>query len=339
MTKESKLELNIELELSKYNKTGLKELCEKLEISPHSRKDVMINRLKLQMEEGRLGSPFDEGEFDAELELKYAKKEKKKKEKAEKVEIDYNWQDTPYSGRQVYTSAGTGNILKQSHEDVEGSYFLVQLADGTQRPVNEKPTRFKAVADGYRDKYIKDDSIRTESGAPSVHSGSEVSFALLGATSEEVGAVYKENDLWDLYKKKCDAARNHGMRRMDLVNILSARLRREEKVTIFGVSNMTKAAEVGKKKAAKAAEIAKKAKEEAKAAKAKETADAKAAKAKLKEEAKAAREEKAADAKAAKETKKGAKAAKPKKKVTKAAKPKKKVTKAAKPTKKKAKAA
>ena len=321
------------VELNKLKKPALAELLTAVELEPHSKKDVMINRMKYAISAGLYTSLFDEGDFDEEIEAasqpkpKAEPKPKKEKPvKEPKPELVLNWVKSPYEGRQVFTSAGTGKIISQSDEADTAtndgkSFFLVAMADGTQKVVNEATTRFKAVNDQYREKYVKDKSIRTESGSPSVHSGHVVSRALLGFTSAEIGQVYTENGLKVLFDTKVESGRNHGMVRMDLGNILIARYKKDIPFTIQGEKDMEVAAKAGDERGEKmrlAAEAAKKERDEKIAAERKEKADAKA-KAKLESADKAKEREaerlaKRDEKKAAAEAKKIAEA-KPKKAV------------------------
>lgn len=244
--------------LDKHTKEELTDLLTSLDLEPHSKKLVMVNRLRYAIGEGQLTSLFDETSFDPEIEAKHQPKPKKEKAakapKAPKTEPVYNWVRSNHAGRRVWVFSKTCVILKESED---GGHFLVALPDGTEKAAKETSCRFKAVDDRYRDKYHRDELARTESGGVSVHSGSLVARALLGATAALVGSVYAENGLQELYETKVKAERNKGMIRMDLGNILMARVRKGEAVTIFGLDDLEQAAKIGDERGALEAEATK----------------------------------------------------------------------------------
>lgn len=233
------------------------------------------------------------------------------KSKLPKVEPVYEWADeTQYAGRQVFTSRGTSRIVKES---TDGQHFQVQTKSGELFAVKSATTRFKAVNEGYRDRYIKDETIRTESGSPSIHSGSDISYALLGATTAELSGVAKENGLTERFNGWRESGKNNGMLRMNLGNVLAAMVRRGEPVSIFGEGDLKIARQKGEQRAHKEAEAAKARKAEAakeRSAKAEEAKAKKAAEKEAKAKAKADKEEAAKSKKAEKEQAKVEKKAK-----------------------------
>lgn len=295
--------VKIEVELEKLNKTGLAELCGKVDIAAHSKKAVMVNRLRYAISEGKLVSAFEEPEFDPELEAlnqpKPPREKKVKEPKAPKPEIAHNWTESQYAGRQVYTPAGTGVVTQQ---DDENGYFLVTI-DGEDKAVKQTSTRFKAVNEEYRDKYIREETIRTESGAPSIHSGHNTSYAMLGTTMSEVHSIARENGLEEAYQSYVNRPKplNPGMIRMNIGNRLIALSRKGQAVTIFGLADLDLAAQRGKERGVKEAQAAAERKKAAQS----ERSEAAQAKKAAKEQAKA---EKAEKAKLAAEEKASAKA-------------------------------
>lgn len=300
MSNENQTPVQIEVELEKMNKVGLAALCGKVGLAAHSKKAVMVNRLRYAISQGTLVSTFSEPDFDAELEAqnqpKPPKEKKVKAPKEPKPERVFNWSETAYENRQVYTPAGTGFITA---EDSEQGYFQVKIGENL-KAVKGSSVRFKAVNEEYRDKYIREENVRTESGAPAIHSGHNVSYALLGTTMAEIHSVAKENGLEAQYQSYVDRPKplNPGMVRMNIGNILIGKLRKGEAVTIFGLADIELAAQRGQERSMKEAE-AKKARAQALA---KERGEAAAAKKAEKEQAKA-------DAKAKKEAEKAEKAA------------------------------
>lgn len=307
-------------EINKHSKEELATMLGKLEMESHKRKDVMVNRVRYALHNGaEIETQFDEPQYDAELEAKH-----QPKEKAAKPTIAFEWIESPYAGRQVYGSFGTGKVVSETPKGFEPeAYFLIETANG-EKPYKEKSVRFNAVDDRARENMVIDNAIRTESGSPSIHSKNEIAYALKGSNSAEIKAVYYENGLGDLYEKKVEGGRNKGMLRMDLGNILAGRFRRGEHVVINGVADMGVAAQNGQRRAEEIARVQAEAKEAAAKARAEAAEEAKIKKAeKLKaaEEAKAA---KAAEAAAKAEAKKAEKPAKEKAvKATKAKKEKK----------------
>lgn len=292
-------------EIAKHSKTELEEMLGKLEMESHKRKDVMVNRVRYALHNGaEIETQFDEPDYDAELEEKW------NKPKAEaKPEIEYEWVESPWADRQVYTSAGTGLIVSETPEGFEhGEFFLVRLADGTEKAVNQNTTRFKAINDEYRDRYIKDTSVLTPSGSPSIHSGSDISYAMLGMDMGQLYQVAKENGLEEKFLSYVEREKplNNGMVRMNIGNILKGMHDRGEAITILGDADIGIAAQKGKKRGE---EIAKRVAKEKAEAKAKREAEAEAkaaekeAKKAEKEAAKAEKAEAQAEKKAAKKTK------------------------------------
>lgn len=291
---------HINVELEKLNKTGLADLSAKVGIEPHSNKAVMVNRLRNAITEDKLTSDFSEPDFDMELEAVNAPKPPR--EKKEKVAKElrpkkvYEWAEkSSYAGRQVYTSAGTGIIVRES---VDNLSFEVQLADGSLKPVNAATTRFKAINDKYRDQYIKDDTVRTASGSPSIHSGRDISYALLGSNLTQLEKIAKENGLteqFESYTTGRSKPLNPGMIRMNLGNILLARVLKGEAVTILGTGDLALAVKRGKQRGEEQSKAAAEAKAKAKADREEKAAAARA------EREKAAQEK--AEAKAAKPAK------------------------------------
>lgn len=238
-----------------------------------------------------------------ELGVQEAKQDNKKKEakaKAEKpkaVKPVYNFSNDKWNNHQVFCSGGKAVITGY---DEDAKRFQVKLEDGTIKDYAESAVRFKAVDDSYREKYVHDRTVRTESGSISIHKGDEISRAMLGLTEAEVRSLANENGLEENYNKWVERDLNTGMKRMNTGNMLRAKHKRGEKVTIFGREDLVEAAEL------REAQMANEAKEkEKRAAEARKAREAKLeASRKKKEEEKAAKAAKAAEAKAAKKAKK-----------------------------------
>lgn len=216
----------------------------------------------------------DLGVEEVKQDNKPAKAAKPKKEKPV-----YDFSDTELKGSFVFTSGGKAVI---EGYDAKHDRFQVKLADGTLRDYSKGAVRFKAVNDEYREKYVHDNSIKTESGSASIHCGDEVSGAMLGLTSSEVRSVAIENGLEEKHDQWQEKDLNHGMIRMNLGNMLRARHKKGEKVTFFG-KEPKEAAEL---RDAQLAEERKQAEKE-KAEKAKKAAEAKKEKAAKKKAEKA----------------------------------------------------
>lgn len=303
--------IELQKTLDDHTKDELNEILAKFKKDPKKRHDHAANEVRKLIAEGKITSIFDETSLlnenleEEQAEAKKAKrKEKREKEKAEKPIIDYDWKASPYEGRQVYALGHTVRILQES---ADKEYFLVQLPNGEERPAKQSTTRFEAVKDGYRERYVKDTSVRTASGSPSIHCGDDLAESLKGLGLNDLGKVAKENGIKDRFDGWADAGRNPGMIRMNLANVLRAKVRKGETVSILGEGNLKSAAQVGKKRAqelAAQAEAEKKAKAEAKT-----KADA---------ERQAAKEAKAAEKAKAKEEKAKSKPTKTEKKAPKA---------------------
>lgn len=188
---------------------------------------------------------------------------KPRKAKEPKPEVTYEWDESHYEGRQVYTGSGTGEILQEGKGSDSKDYFEVQLRSGRVKAVLAKTVRFKAVKDEYRDGYVKEEEIRTASGAPSLHSGDSLAEALLGTGVVELGGIAKENGLTANYEGWLEKELNAGMIRMNLSNMLRGKIRRHEPITIYGEEDLERAAEKARTRYAKEAARAAKAKKDA----------------------------------------------------------------------------
>ena len=159
--------------------------------------------------------------------------------KVEKVK--YSFTDESWAGSRVFTPGGTATVIAF---DPDAKRFLVEIrASKEQKHYAESSVRFKAVDDRYREKYVHDSTVRTESGSTSVHKGDDLSYALLGLTEAEIRAVAIENGLEERYDIWVESDLSPGMRRMNVGNMLRAKLRKGERISIFGRTDMTDAAE------------------------------------------------------------------------------------------------
>jgi hypothetical protein len=222
-----------------------------------------------------------------------------------KAEPVRNWIDDPkYHHKKVYTSKGVAIIQgvawnADAVPDSDPDRALVEVMEtADQYDLSFKSLRFKAIDDGYRDKYVIDNTVKTASGAPSVSNGDEIAEALKGLTIEELTSVAIENSLYEKWEAWRKRNLNLGMRRMNLGNMLRTMAKHGTDVTFFGkpvAEHMT----VHGKELAEKAEAEAKAKEETKAAREKARLEA----------AEAKKAEKAADAEAKKKAKEAEKEA------------------------------
>ena len=280
----------------------LEEVNEEIEVAAIERefKDINHGRAFIikQIKKGKImaNEAVNKELENEEAKLEMAKAEKAKPKKEKPV---YNFSNDKWNGRRAFTPRGTGKILGW---DEAQNRFLVQIGD-EQVDLSEGSTRFKAVDDGYRERYVHDNNIRTESGSASIHCGDEVSRSMLGLGQTEVKSVARENGLEEKHDSYQERDLNPGMIRMNIGNMLRAKVNRGEEVTFFG-KNPTEAAELRdaqlreereaaeKEKAAKEKERQEKLKAKAADKKArKEEAEAKKAEAKAKKAEKAATKE------------------------------------------------
>lgn len=179
---------------------------------------------------------------NGEARISTAKPKAAKPKKEPKPELQHDWFDSHYESRQVYTGTGTGVIQREAKTEGK-TYFEIEMRSGKIRAVESSKVRFKAVKDDYRDKYVKEDEIRTQSGAPSIHSGDDLAEALLGSYASELGSIAKENGLKSNYDAWIDRGLNPGMIRMNLSNMLRGKMRRGEAITIYGETDLGAAAD------------------------------------------------------------------------------------------------
>ncbi len=147
------------------------------------------------------------------------------------------WVESPWQGRKVFVPKGQAILQLEAREngpDEPETHFQVELVNGEVRGYPRESVRFNAIDDRYRDGYVHDSSVRTESGAISIHCGDDLSSLLLGYTQLELQGVAKENDLKNKFKLWVEKGLKPGMVRMNLGNILRARVKRGEKVLING---------------------------------------------------------------------------------------------------------
>lgn len=142
------------------------------------------------------------------------------------------WADTRYAGRRVFTSRGPGTITKADRSS-DPQAFLVQLDDGREVSLVARLVRFHALNDSYRDKYVVDRTVRTASGAVSIHNGDKLAEALLGLCAAELRQVAGDNGYAAVWEKYIASGQNPGMARMHLGNRLRGKLRRGEVVRVF----------------------------------------------------------------------------------------------------------
>jgi hypothetical protein len=174
-----------------------------------------------------------------------------------------DWKASQYEGRKVYTTKGTGHILAEGKLDGQ-TYFKVKHGDG-EHAFRETTTRFNAVDDSYRDKYAKDNAVKTESGAASVSCGDNVAEALKGLNLAQLASVAQENGLTDKWEGWSHL--NPGMRRMNLGNKLRMMVNKDgATISVLGKSiddavadRQYEAEQARKEKEAKEAEKAKQA--------------------------------------------------------------------------------
>lgn len=277
----------------------LEEINEELEFAGIERKFYKLDEArKFIIKQIKKGSITMTQEALTQSGIETPNKEKPKERKTPKKEKPvYNFVNTKWEGFSVFTPNGKATITGY---DENHARFQVKYLDGAVRDYAEGAVRFKAVDDGYREKYVHDTSIRTESGSASVHCGDPIAEAMLGLAEQEIRSLAVENGLEERYNSWAEKDLNIGMRRMNVGNMLRAKIRRSEPVTIFGQSDLTEAVKIRHGQLVeerKKKEIERKEREK-KAAKAEAERVAKA------EAKKAAK----AEAKKAKEVKKAAKA-------------------------------
>ena len=174
--------------------------------------------------------------------LKTAKKgsEVAKPDKPKRVRVtlnyeDFTWYESTWQDTKVWVPKGKAFIIEEARpgKDKKETHFHVKLADGKTRVYAKHSVRFKPIDESYRDNYVHDSTVRTESGAISIYCGDTLSETLKGLVQDELQSVAKENGLDDkfrLWKEK----NNPGLTRMHLGNVLRARLNRGEEVLIHG---------------------------------------------------------------------------------------------------------
>lgn len=183
-----------------------------------------------------------------------ANDKKPKAKKAAKEKPDYKYTDKSLNGRTVFTGRGTAEVLGF---DPEHRRFLVRIkATGEEASLGEGSVRFKAVDDGYREHYVHDAGVRTESGNVSIYCGDDLSETLKGLTQAELGSLARENGLGDRWEG-WTSKNNPGLCRMHLGNVLRRMINAGEEVKFFG-RDLSDAKEARERELAKEAEKAKK---------------------------------------------------------------------------------
>lgn len=213
---------------------SLEEINEELEFigseKKYSRIDHARNALQKAIERGQ---------------VKTANEDQQPEEKAPatRVTIPNSWEpklgwfESPWEGRKVFVPKGEAKIVREARENGENekeTHFEVELKSGEVKVYAKKSVRFKAVDESYRDHYVHDTSVRTESGAISIHCGDGLAEKLKGLTQLELERVADENGLKEKFEGWIADGKKPGMVRMNLGNMLRPRIRRGEKVTIFG---------------------------------------------------------------------------------------------------------
>lgn len=159
-----------------------------------------------------------------------------------KSDQGFTWVESPWEGRRVFVPLGAATIVAEARvdgDDKAETHFQVKLKKNKEiRYYPKHSVRFKPVDDGYRDQYEHDTTVRTESGAVSINNGDGLAQELKGMTHLEIKAVAKDNGLaeqWEIWEAK---ELNKGMFRMNVGNMLRAKIRRGERVTVFGKDYM-----------------------------------------------------------------------------------------------------
>lgn len=161
-------------------------------------------------------------------------KEKRiRKEKALSLDIttetktagkDYSRND-PRVGKKFFTRHGRVTVVAVSFDSAK-----VETTEGVEKEVKLTSLREKAVASGARNRYPSDHDTKTASGKPSIGRPDEITDALKGLVSAELGGVFEENGL-DSKKYK---HLNPGMKRMTLGNLLRGMASNGKSVKING---------------------------------------------------------------------------------------------------------